>query len=114
ESPFFTDFKFHNTGVGLANSKFEVLAGRAREVGQKVSAAELAHQVDFSELGRFLVTRRTDDIAAFKTPTLRDAELTRPYMHSGTFKTLLDVVKFYNQGGEKNPCLDKKMQPLGL
>jgi cytochrome c peroxidase len=113
-SPFFSDFKFHNTGIGLANSKYESLAFRAREITPAVSVAELAHKTEFSELGRYLVTRQTADIAAFKTPTLRDIELTRPYMHNGAFKTLLDVVKFYNQGGEQNPYLDKKMQPLGL
>src|SRR5262245_57796061 len=111
-SPFFTDFKFHNTGIGMTNSGSEVLASRARQLTPKLSAAELAHKSDFSKLGRFLVTRQTADIAAFKTPTLRDVELTRPYMHNGAFKTLLDVVKFYNEGGEKNPYLDKKMQPL--
>jgi len=114
QSPFFTDFKFHNTGIGLTYSKFESLAGRAKQVTPGVGAADLAHKTEFSELGRFLVTRRSADIAAFKTPTLRDVELTRPYMHNGAFKTLLDVVKFYNQGGEKNPYLDKKMQPLNL
>lgn len=89
ESPFFTDFKFYNTGIGVAKT-------------------------DFSDLGRFIVTRQKSDTAAFKTPTLRDVELTRPYMHNGALKTLLDVVRFYNEGGEKNPYLDKKMQPLGL
>lgn len=112
--PFFTDFKFHNTGIGLAASNFDVLAGRARQITRQVSAVDLAHKTEFSELGRYLVTRQAADIAAFKTPTLRDIELTRPYMHNGAFKTLLDVVRFYNQGGEKNPNLDKKMQPLGL
>ncbi|HKG47249.1 MAG TPA: cytochrome c peroxidase [Pyrinomonadaceae bacterium] len=110
-SPFFTDFKFHNTGIGVAISNFDVLAG---QVSRDVSAGALAHKSDFSELGRFLVTRQTADIAAFKTPTLRDVELTRPYMHNGAMKTLLDVVRFYKQGGEKNPYLDKKMQPLDL
>jgi cytochrome c peroxidase len=111
ESPFFTDFKFHNTGIGAAHSNFDVLA---RQVSRDVSASELAHKTDLSELGRFIVTRQHADIAAFKTPTLRDIELTRPYMHNGALKTLLDVVRFYNDGGEKNPYLDKKMQPLGL
>lgn len=113
-SPFFTDFKFHNTGIGLTASNFEVLSSRTRQIPRDVSAADLAHKSEYSELGRFLVTRLSSDIAAFKTPTLRDVELTRPYMHNGSFKTLLDVVRFYNQGGEKNPYLDKKMQPLGL
>jgi len=98
----------------LTYLKSDTLAGRATQLPRAVRAAELAHKTEFSELGRFLVTRQSADIAAFKTPTLRDVELTRPYMHNGAFKTLLDVVKFYNQGGEKNPYLDKKMQPLNL
>ncbi len=36
---------------------------------------------------------------AFKTPTLRNIELTAPYMHNGAFATLEDVIKFYAKGG---------------
>ncbi|MCW3123756.1 MAG: cytochrome-c peroxidase [Flavipsychrobacter sp.] len=36
---------------------------------------------------------------AFKTSTVRNAALTAPYMHNGVFKTLDDVVSFYNDGG---------------
>jgi hypothetical protein len=36
---------------------------------------------------------------AFKTPTLRNIELTAPYMHNGVFKTLEEVVDFYDVGG---------------
>ncbi|WP_176899501.1 cytochrome c peroxidase [Hymenobacter terrestris] len=36
---------------------------------------------------------------AFKTPTLRNIALTAPYMHQGTFRTLADVIEFYDQGG---------------
>ncbi len=36
---------------------------------------------------------------AFKTPTLRNASATGPYMHNGSFKTLEAVVEFYNKGG---------------
>lgn len=36
---------------------------------------------------------------AFKTPTVRNVELTAPYMHNGSYKTLDDVVDFYNKGG---------------
>ncbi|WBA43318.1 cytochrome c peroxidase [Hymenobacter canadensis] len=36
---------------------------------------------------------------AFKTPTLRNIALTAPYMHQGTYRTLAEVVEFYNQGG---------------
>ncbi|MGB1103401.1 MAG: cytochrome-c peroxidase [Crocinitomicaceae bacterium] len=36
---------------------------------------------------------------SFKTPTLRNIALTAPYMHNGVFKTLEEVVAFYNVGG---------------
>ncbi len=36
---------------------------------------------------------------AFKTPTVRNAALTAPYMHNGVFRTLEEVVDFYNRGG---------------
>ena len=36
---------------------------------------------------------------AFKTPTLRNIEYTAPYMHNGVFKSLDDVLIFYNKGG---------------
>jgi cytochrome c peroxidase len=39
---------------------------------------------------------------AFKTPTLRNVELTGPYMHNGVFKTLEEVIEFYNIGGGSN------------
>lgn len=35
-------------------------------------------------------------------------------MHDGSLKTLLEVIRFYNQGGVKNPMLDEKMEPLNL
>jgi len=40
--------------------------------------------------------------------------LTAPYMHNGSEKTLLDVIIFYNKGGEINPNLDGGMRPLKL
>lgn len=36
---------------------------------------------------------------AFKTPTVRNAALTAPYMHNGAYETLEDVMDFYNKGG---------------
>jgi cytochrome c peroxidase len=36
---------------------------------------------------------------AFKTPTVRDAALTAPYMHNGAFNSLETVMEFYNKGG---------------
>lgn len=36
---------------------------------------------------------------SFKTPTVRNIALTAPYMHNGSYKTLEDVLDFYNKGG---------------
>lgn len=36
----------------------------------------------------------------FRTPTLRGVTLTAPYMHSGQFDTLVEVIEFYDDGGE--------------
>ncbi len=60
------------------------------------------------------MTRKKEDIGAFKTPFLRDTLLTGPYMHDGSLETLWDVVEFFNKGGERNAYLDAEMKPLGL
>lgn len=36
---------------------------------------------------------------AFKVPTLRNVSLTGPYMHNGAFRTLAEVIQFYDHGG---------------
>ncbi|HAF23803.1 MAG TPA: hypothetical protein DCK93_13000 [Blastocatellia bacterium] len=74
----------------------------------------LTHTEGVSELGRYLLTQQRKDVGAFKTPTLRDIELTGPYMHNGSQKTLLDVVRFYSNGGQPNSNLDERMRPLNL
>lgn len=51
---------------------------------------------------------------AFKTPTLRDIDLTAPYMHNGMYKTLEEVVDHYDRGGDVKTNLSPNMQPLGL
>ena len=35
----------------------------------------------------------------FKTPTIRNVELTAPYMHNGVYNSLEEVINFYNLGG---------------
>lgn len=119
-SPFFSDFKFHNIGVAAKDQDFPKLARRARQVldAEPKRAEQLIDEMalspGFSELGRYLVTKQPRDIGSFKTSMLRDIELTAPYMHNGSEKTLLDVIVFYNKGGELNPNLDGGMRPLKL
>lgn len=117
--PLFTDFKFHNTGIAAKDQDFASLARRAEQLVSRIGQIDresgvLAHNLEFSDLGRFLVTRHPRDIGAFRTPALREVELTGPYMHNGSLKTLLDVLRFYNAGGTKNPNLDGKMSELNL
>jgi cytochrome c peroxidase len=50
--------------------------------------------------------------AAFKTPTVRNAGQTAPYMHNGVFKDLEKVVQFYNLGGGAGLHLDIPLQTL--
>ena len=51
---------------------------------------------------------------AFKTPTLRDIELTAPYMRNGIYKTLDEVVEHYDRGGDDKRNLSANIKPLGL
>ena len=58
---------------------------------------------------------RTAVNGAFKTPSLRNAELTGPYMHNGSMSTLEQVVEFYNRGGNfVNNEGDPDIGPIGL
>lgn len=49
-----------------------------------------------TDIGREKVTNDVNDKAKFKVPSLRNVELTAPYMHDGRFKTLDDVIDHYN------------------
>ncbi len=55
------------------------------------------------DLGRAEVTGDPEHEGQFKTPTLRNVELTAPYMHNGFHTTLEEVVRFYNDGGGEHP-----------
>jgi cytochrome c peroxidase len=49
---------------------------------------------------------------AFKTPTLRNIALTAPYMHNGVYKTLEEVIHFYDKGGGKGLGMELEHQTL--
>jgi cytochrome c peroxidase len=51
------------------------------------------------DMGRYDVVKVESFRHAFKIPTVRNAELTAPYMHNGVFSTLDEVLDFYNKGG---------------
>ena len=115
---YFTDFEFHNIGIGILRHHVTPLALKAMQEikkGDLPAIDRAAIQSDFSVLGRFLVTRQEADIASFKTPTLRNVLVTAPYFHDGSMQTLWDAVDHYNKGdGLKDPWLDDDIEPLAL
>ncbi|MBU6529260.1 cytochrome-c peroxidase (plasmid) [Methylocystis sp. MJC1] len=116
-SPLFSDQKFHNIGVAAHKQNFVELARKALAIikgGDVKQIDELALQTEYSELGRFLVTKNQADIGAFKSETLRNIGITGPYMHDGSLTTLWDVMDHYNKGGVPNPFLDGGMERLAL
>jgi cytochrome c peroxidase len=114
----FTDNDFHNIGIGILRHNVVALARQAEELissGHLEAIDRAAIGTDMSALGRFLVTKKEADIAAFKTPGLRNVLVTGPYFHDGSQETLWDVIDHYNKGdGLRNPYLDEDIQPLAL
>lgn len=65
-----------------------------------------------SDSGRYHVYAIPNFLNAFKTPTIRNIELTAPYMHNGVYKTLEEVMNFYNRGGGKGLGFEVPNQTL--
>jgi cytochrome c peroxidase len=115
--PFFTDGNYRNTGVAASFSGFNSLARQAMAAARDESGGAmtaLAKHERAGELGRFLTTGNTLDVGAFRTPSLRNVELTAPYFHDGSAATLEDVVRFYLKGGNENPNRDWQLEPVSL
>lgn len=71
------------------------------------------------DLGRGSITHRDVDAHAFKTPTVRNLARTAPYFHHGAFRTLEQVIDFYDRGGGRGlglsvPNQDPDVRKLGL
>ncbi|HVH86362.1 MAG TPA: cytochrome c peroxidase [Terriglobales bacterium] len=118
DATYFTDNDFHNIGIGIIRHNVAALACQAEPLINSGNATAIDHaaiQTDMSALGRFLTTKKDADIAAFKTPDLRNVLITAPYFHDGSQETLWDVMDHYNKGdGINDPYLDEDMQPLAL
>jgi cytochrome c peroxidase len=73
---------------------------------------------ELADKGRYGITGKKSDLGKFKTPGLRNVAATAPYMHNGMFKTLEQVLDYYNnpqqfvKGSINTDVLVKK--PLGL
>lgn len=68
--------------------------------------------------GRAVISNNIEDIGKFKTPGLRNIAITAPYMHNGMFRTLKEVVDFYNEPDKIVPNSINRdttlAKPLGL
>lgn len=62
--------------------------------------------------GRFRINADSSDMGKFKVPSLRNSELTYPYMHDGTFESLEDVIDHYASGGKNHVNKDKRIVPF--
>ncbi len=95
--------------------------------GNSLSEARLVQIGRVDLLGPKFDIRNEDPVApdaplaifgSFKTPSLRNVELTGPYFHNGGKATLMQVIDFYNRGGdfgrENAPITDPTVKPLGL
>lgn len=77
-------------GPMLSNFNFVVNGVPQEGVGKEV--------IEGDDTGREEATGNPADRYQFRVPTLRNVEVTPPYMHDGVFRTLEEVVRFYNQG----------------
>jgi cytochrome c peroxidase len=108
----FTDERFHDTGIGYRNAQ-------TRSVRRTVALAPGVEIVvdappPAADLGRYEATGRTEDRWKYRTPTLRNVELTAPYMHDGSLRTLEDVIDHYAEGGTPHPGQDPRIKAFEL
>ena len=68
----------------------------------------------YNDLGRARISSNSNDIGKFKVPSLRNIELTAPYMHDGSLASLDDVLIFFNNGGNNHINKSLLIKPLGL
>lgn len=85
-------------------TEFEILGTTADD--------DLLHPKTDSDQGRFEARPTPYYRGAFKTPTVRNAAVTAPYMHNGAFGSLEKVVAFYDKGGGSGLGLDIPDQTL--
>ncbi|MDX2476050.1 MAG: cytochrome c peroxidase [Gammaproteobacteria bacterium] len=117
QGPLFTNNGFHNVGVPdpatikpkylppifhVLKDKPAVDEGRYRGIRQALKSEfnclneySDAKEDDCAEL-KFANTKHTTTLGAFKVPSLRNVAETAPYMHSGQFSSLTEVLQHYN------------------
>jgi len=128
------DSKFDDWSNNISELSESEERGRALFVGDKAKCFDCHSMEDFTDdgfkniglfngketndSGRYRITQNLPDVGKFKTPGLRNIAVTPPYMHDGRFKTLEQVVSYYNTPFmfvDDPVNMDKAlMKPLGL
>ncbi|MCF2489293.1 cytochrome-c peroxidase [Dyadobacter sp. CY347] len=76
-------------GCATCHSGEDFTADRFKSIG-------LYNGKELTDPGRFKITKDSAHIGMFKVPGLRNVAVTAPYMHNAMFKTLKEVVQYYN------------------
>ncbi len=111
--PNLTDNKLHITGVPKAKVEEDPQVQAVRRFVLRTSNIKNYDKFD-SDPGAYVSSNDEKNLYAFKTPTLRNIAITPPYMHNGVFKTLDEVIEFYNQGGGNVKNKDPELKKLNL
>jgi cytochrome c peroxidase len=113
------DNGFYN--IGVRPTLEDVGVGGIDPFDNPLSDSRMAQQGKFTDPNLSPPISSTERVAvdgAFKTPSLRNIELTAPYFHNGGQFNLKQVIEFYNRGGdfhEQNiKDLDPDIENLGL
>jgi cytochrome c peroxidase len=94
--------QFNGMKPPFTDTEFEVLG----------TPADTMYRALSDDPGRFDVHAVPEMKHAFRTPTVRNAERTAPYMHNGVFRTLDQVIDFYDRGGGAGHGLEITNQTL--
>lgn len=108
--PLGSDGQLHRTGVP---EHPEVLSNPLRTITmlRHYATSGMPNYMNArTDVGSYAITKDKRDLGKFLTPQLRDLRYTAPYMHNGVFRSLGEVVAFYNAGGGPG----SELKPLGL
>ena len=128
------DSKFDDWSNNLKKLTTQEERGRQLFVGDKSKCFNCHRMEDFTtdefkniglynakelnDAGLYNITKKEADKGKFKTPGLRNIAVTAPYMHNGMFKTLDEVLDYYNNPGafvNNSINIDEALKkPLGL
>ena len=115
----------NNTGQDFPNFTAQENLGKEVFLSANLGRCAGCHQTDLfvgdrafnngldaitTDQGLGAVTGNPNDDGKFKVPSLRNIEVTGPYMHDGRFSTLEEVVEHYDSGVQAHPNLDNRLE----